>query len=163
MTSGARLAGAVLLALVGLLLGWAAGAGDVGDGLDASGLRWSQPAVAEPSAIDTFVERVAASNLLPRAELRSTNGSTGEEFPATAEGLAELISASDLSAFVQRGQVWRLHAYSSQPESTIYEAGDTLEDGWVIDRINADRVVLRRDGEERILRAFDPGDLDNET
>ena len=162
MTSGARLAGAILLAFLATILGWLGGASNVGGGLDAGGLRWSQPDITEPSAIDSFVERIAASDLLPSAELRSEDEPQEGVSLETAEGLAELISASDLSAFVQRGDVWRLHAYRSRPESTVYQAGDTLNDGWVIGDIDADRIVLRRDGEERILKAFDPGDRDNE-
>lgn len=163
MTSGARLAGALLLALAGLVLGWARGSSGADGSLDASGLRWSQLEIAEPSAIDSFVARIASSNLLPRAELRSIEATQDAESPVTADQLAELISTSDLAAFVQRGEIWRLHAYSSPQESTIYEAGDALDDGWIIDSIHADQVVLRRDGEERTLKAFDPGTTDNET
>lgn len=161
MTAGARLVAALAICALGLVFGWASG-GTGGLSALASGPRaWTPTAIAAPSDIDSYVQRIAVSGLFPDAELRRA-GESGAP-PETAAELARALTEPTLSAFVRRGDVWRIHIHGDNTQSRIYAEDDQLSDGWTIGRIEPTLVILRRDGESRRLEAFNSREPDDET
>lgn len=159
MTSTVRLAAALAITALALLWGWFSGGSDASSDIAPSNRAWTPRPSVEAEDIDSYVARVAEAGLFPRATLRA-EATTGLD--DSAENLARALYTPNLSAFVRRGETWRIHVYDDERDALIFQEGDRLSDGWLIDSIAPTHVVLRRDAETRTLEAFRTGETTDE-
>lgn len=159
MTSTVRLTAALALTAMALLLGWLAGGSNDANDIAPSNRDWSPRPSLEAEDIDSYVMRVAEAGLFPRAALRvEATIPSGD----SADDLARALYTPTLSAFVRRGETWRIHVYNDEKDALIFKEGDQLSDGWLIVTITPTQVALERDAEIRTLEAFRTGETTDE-
>ncbi|WP_440958851.1 hypothetical protein ACFELO_01715 [Oceanicaulis sp. LC35] len=155
MTSRLRLMLAAAAALIALLAGWMSGIAS--DDAPPAGRRNGlvTPQLAASDDIDRYVRAVFDSNLFPEVELRSdTQAEPSPDGPQTVEELEQSLRDPSLSAFVKRGDAWRIILYGVGEGAQLREVGDQLSDGWVIQNIDSTSVLLVKGEQSRRIEVF---------